>query len=414
MIAQRDDVSVSVCGGVWDRMSILTLKKGPFGSESGIALLLVLWVIVFLAFVCAEFSWTMRTETASAINFKEGTQAYYAAEAGINRAIIELLRIAASPRSASRVERSPDDPDAVPEEGSEDGEDELQLWLAGGGPYRFEFGDFYCEVNIIDESNKININQFLSQSKQDPTKLKSFLESQIGLEGEERDTVADSLIDWSDEDNDVTGFFGAEDSYYASLDPPYICRNGDLQAIEECLSVRGVTEEIFYGSGRRMEERVELSPEELEQLLSGGGLGNPLDDVEDEDGGFSRGEISPLRLGLVEVFSVTSNASAFKININSASLEQLMLLTGMQANDAQKIIAERAVRLFESPTDRLPQYANYEVWKDMIRVEQPFGLNNYTVRARAFSRDGRISRSIRCSLLVSNAQCIISDWRIDG
>jgi hypothetical protein len=51
-------------------MSILTLKKGPFGSESGIALLLVLWVIVFLAFICAEFSWTMRTETASAINFK--------------------------------------------------------------------------------------------------------------------------------------------------------------------------------------------------------------------------------------------------------------------------------------------------------------------------------------------------------
>jgi hypothetical protein len=86
----------------------------------------------------------------------------------------------------------------------------------------------------------------------------------------------------------------------------------------------------------------------------------------------------------------------------------------MQANDAQEIIAERAVRLFESPTDRLPQYANYEVWKDMIRVEQPFGLNNYTVRARAFSRDGRISRSIRCSLLVSSAQCIISDWRIDG
>lgn len=393
---------------------MLKSKKGPLGSERGIALLLVLWVIVFLAFICAEFSWTMRTETATAINFKEGTQAYYAAEAGINRAIIELLRIAASPRSASRAQSSPDDPDVVPEEGSEDGDEELQLWLAGGGPYRFEIGDFYCEVDIIDESNKININEFLSQAKQDPNTLKGFLREQIGLEGEELDTVADSLIDWWDKDNDVTGLFGAEDSYYESLDPPYICRNGDLPVIEDCLSVCGVTEEIFYGSGRHMEERVQLSPEELEQLISGGGFVNPLDDAEDEDGGFSRSEISPLRLGLVEVFSVTSNASAFTVNINSASLEQLMLLNGMQAPDAQEIIVERSVRLFESPTDRLPQYANYEVWKDMIRVEQPFGLDSYTVRARGFSRDGRISRSIRCSLLVSSAECIISDWRIDG
>lgn len=392
-------------------MIILTLKKSPLGSERGIALLLVVWVIVFLAFICAEFSWTMRTETATAINFKEGTQAYYAAEAGINRAIIELLRIAPSPRSTSLDERSPDDPDGVPEE---EGADELQLWLAGGGPYRFEFGDFYCEVDIIDESNKININQFLSESKKDPTILKRFLGAQIGLEGEELDTVADSLIDWLDEDNDVTGFSGAEDSYYASLDPPYICRNGELQAIEECLSVRGVTEEIFYGSGKRMEERVQLSPDELEQLISGNGLRNPLDDEEKEDEGLGWSEISPVRLGLVEVFSVTSNASEFEVNVNTASLEQLMLLDGMQASDAQEIIAERAVRLFESPADRLPQYANYEVWEDMIRVEEPFGLSNYTVRARGFSRDGRVSRTISCNLLVSDAQCVISDWRIDG
>jgi type II secretory pathway component PulK len=299
----------------------------------------------------------------------------------------------------------------VPEE--EDA-DELQLWLAGGGPYRFEFGDFYCEVDIIDESNKININQFLSQSKQDPTILKRFLGSQIGLEGEELDTVADSLIDWLDEDNDVTGFFGAEDSYYASLDPPYICRNGELQAIEECLSVNGVTEEIFYGSNRRMEERVQLSPEELEQLISGGGLLDPLDDVEEEDGGLGWSEDSLVQLGLADVFSVTSNASDFEVNINTASFEQLMLLDGMQATDAQDIIAERAVRLFESPTDRLPQYANYEVWEDMIRVEEPFGLSNYTVRARGFSRDGRVSRTIRCNLVVSDDECVISQWRIDG
>ena len=64
----------------------------PLQNESGIALLLILWIITLLAVICAEFSWTMRTETRIAAHFKEGKQAYYAAEAGINRAIIELMR----------------------------------------------------------------------------------------------------------------------------------------------------------------------------------------------------------------------------------------------------------------------------------------------------------------------------------
>ncbi len=407
-------------------IAMIRKKKGPLTSERGIALLLVLWVIVFLAFVCAEFSWTMRTETASAINFKEGTQALYAAEAGINRSIIELLRASAESRSANQTADSPggteepneldgldglNDRGELSDEDTEGLYDEQQLWLAGGGPYRFELGDFYCEVSIIDESNKININDFLKQSTQDPTKLKSFLSEQIGLEGEELDIVADSLIDWRDKDSNVTGVFGAEDGYYESLDPPYRSRNADIQTIEECLSVRGVTEEIFYGRGRKMEQRVSLVSEELEQLLSGGALSGQFAGEEED---FEEGENVPLRLGLVDVFSVTSKASSFKINVNTASFEQLMLLDGMQQESAQEIITERAQRLYESPTDRLPQYANYEAWKDAISVAKPYDLINYSVLARGLSYDGRVSRSIRCSLLVSTTQCVISDWRIDG
>lgn len=395
-----------------------TVPGTPAG-ERGIALLLVLWVIVFLAFVCAEFSWTMRTETSTAANFKEGMQAYYAAEAGINRAVIELLRVSAEMGGSSRA--VPED-DAASEDATvgdpETGEeaavyDELQLWVAGGGPYRVELGDFYCEVSIIDESNKVNINEFLNQSKSDPTRLKSLLASQVGLEGEELDTVADSLIDWWDKDSNETGLFGAEDSFYESLDPPYVCRNGDMPVIEDCLLVRGVTERVFYGRARRMQERVCLSPDEAEQLIAGGEIGDPVEEEEYPEGLDEFG--APVsELGLIDIFSVTSSASSFQININSASFEQLMLLSGMDEETAREIIAERAERLFDSPTDRLPQYVNYEAWKDMIRVQRPYAQNNYTVLARGFSPDGRISRSIRCSLLVSTSKCIISDWRIDG
>jgi len=61
-------------------------------NEKGIALLLVLWIVTLLTVICAEFSWTMRTETTTVTNFKEGEQAYYTAEAGINRAIVEMMR----------------------------------------------------------------------------------------------------------------------------------------------------------------------------------------------------------------------------------------------------------------------------------------------------------------------------------
>jgi type II secretory pathway component PulK len=411
--------------GMRNVMSRMKRKKNPFGSERGIAMLLVLWVIMFLAFICAEFSWTMRTETATTINFKEGTQAYYAAEAGINRAIIELLRASAGTREFASDDSSTDDTEDTddidvtddmgdandsPDGDIENSDDVPVFWFAGGGPYRFELGDFYCEVSIIDESNKININDFLQQSKQDPTKLKNLLEERIGLEGDERDMVADALIDWWDKDNDVTGVFGAEDSYYESLDVPYFCRNADLPTIEDCLSVRGVTEEIFYGRGRAMEERVSLGAEELEQLISGGDFFDP---EEDEEEYFDMDGISSVRLGLADIFSVNSKTSSVEINVNTASFEQLMLVEGMQPDSAQEIIDERTLRPFENPYDRLPQYANYEVWKNVIRVEQPYDLNNYIVHARGFSRDGRISRSIQCSLLVSSSECSITDWRID-
>jgi hypothetical protein len=160
-----------------------------------------------------------------------------------------------------------------------------------------------------------------------------------------------------------------------------------------------------------MEDRVNLLPEELEQLLHGGALSGFADE---QEGAFGEDEIVPLRLGLADVFSVTSNATSLKINVNTASFDQLMLLEGMQEQGARDILAEREERLFQSSTDRLPQFANYEVWKDNIRVEQPEDLNNYIVYARGFSRDGRVSRTIRCSLLVSDDTCIISDWRIEG
>ena len=61
-------------------------------SESGIALMLVLWVLALLSMIVFEFCYTMRIEATITKNFKEGERSYYLAQAGINRAFIELIK----------------------------------------------------------------------------------------------------------------------------------------------------------------------------------------------------------------------------------------------------------------------------------------------------------------------------------
>jgi len=62
-----------------------------FKNESGIALLIVLWVMVILMVIVFSFSLLARTETYSALAFKEGVEKKFLAEAGIERGIMELF-----------------------------------------------------------------------------------------------------------------------------------------------------------------------------------------------------------------------------------------------------------------------------------------------------------------------------------
>jgi general secretion pathway protein K len=72
-------------------------------------------------------------------------------------------------------------------------------------------------------------------------------QQEFGLEPRKIDEIVDSIKDWIDADEEVTGS-GAESSYYASLDPPYSAKNAQLDCIEELLMVKGITKEIFYGT----------------------------------------------------------------------------------------------------------------------------------------------------------------------
>jgi general secretion pathway protein K len=115
----------------------------------------------------------------------------------------------------------------------------------------FEDGRFLVE--IMDLSGRIQINQLVdgdgNYNDTQKNLLLRFLGSpEFGLDPEEPENIVDAIKDWIDPDNEVTRF-GAEHSYYQTLESPYPCKNKPLEFTEELLLVRGVTRELFYGTG---------------------------------------------------------------------------------------------------------------------------------------------------------------------
>jgi type II secretory pathway component PulK len=364
-------------------------------NEKGIALLLVLWLITLFAVICAEFSSTMHTETVIVRNYKDGEQAYYTAEAGINRTIIELERASKTTRQNIAEDEDEEEPEFV-------------YWEPGGGPYVFNIDDYICEVKIEDENNRLGLNAFLKKAKTNPSLLKSLLDNKVGLEGEERDIVADSLIDWWDKDHNITGINGAENDYYESLEEPYKARNGEIPVIEELLMVRGVNEIIFYGTAKNLGQKIMITDEELKAFLEG--RTENQEEIEAEIQ-YDWDNDTKINLGLCNIFSTFSTATSLNLNINTASFEELLLLEGMDPETSREIITERNEDLFESITDRLLQFKNYEVWKNNIKVDNSKSTGNYKITATGFSADRQISRTISCNMKLERKQYTISNWK---
>ena len=245
-------------------------------KEKGLALLMVLWVITLLAVIVGEFCYAMKTEINITRNFKESTQGYYIALAGVNRAAAELIK---ETSTGIKKNQSPVEDE---EDSDSDTNEDLIEWRVGANIPPVLFGEGEYKVKISNESGKININKATRS-------MLLMLLNGFDLDDSEKDTIADSIMDWRDKDN-LHRINGAEDDYYQSLDDPYECKDEDFDAIEELLLVKGVTADIFYGG--------------LESMVT--------------------------------IYTQTD-----KININAASFKMLLALPEMTETAAREIIASR-------------------------------------------------------------------------
>jgi len=92
---------------------------------------------------------------------------------------------------------------------------------------------------LIDEESKVNVNRL-----KDSEILERLILTTTGATDEEASTIADSILDWIDEDDHVNAS-GAEKQYYRGLKRPLVPKNASLDALEELLYVRGMTPEIY-------------------------------------------------------------------------------------------------------------------------------------------------------------------------
>ncbi len=192
-------------------------------SESGVALIIVLWVMAVLIVISLSFSVMARTEVFSTMTFKEQVINKYLAEAGMQRAIMEIFY-----RNINKNKQI--------------NFDEEKYFRTDGTFYSLEVNNGYYKLRITDESGKININ-----AMNDTTGIiLNNLLVNSGVEKETADTIVDSILDWKDADN-LTRLNGAEDDYYSKLPNPYKAKNGNFDTLEELLLVKGVTQKILYG-----------------------------------------------------------------------------------------------------------------------------------------------------------------------
>jgi len=257
-------------------------------QESGIALFIVIWVLVLLSVIVGEFCYSMRTELNLTRNFKEETQGYYIALAGVNKAIYELL---------------------IKEYNSHPLENNSNIWRVNVKTPEIAFNNGDYQVQIDNESGKININQ-----AEGP--LIWMILGRLGLEKKKKEIIIDSIKDWRDEDS-FHRINGAEDDYYENQAEPYSCKDAQFDSPVELLYVRGITKEIYYGG--------------LDKICS---VYGKID--------FNADNITSDRNNLI-------NEQTFdysKININAASKDMLLCFPDMTETVADEIIAYRQTKDF--------------------------------------------------------------------
>ena len=216
------------------------------GNNRGIALLLVISVTTILIATALEYNRRARFAVLSTAAARDRLTLSQMAASGIHAAMALL----AKDRAESNVDSLQEDwanPEKINELLSE-----------------IPFEDGALAVTITDEMGRIQINALVTfpDSRNFNDAQRQLLERYLNYfrddaeetpEDSQPPAVINSLKDWLDSGDDeaITGLSGAESAYYQDLNPPYESRNGPIADINDLLLIKGITPELYYGSGEK-------------------------------------------------------------------------------------------------------------------------------------------------------------------
>jgi general secretion pathway protein K len=202
----------------------------PLSNNRGVALVLVILMIGVIVAVTIQLNYSARSGIYEGANMRDAVRLTYVAKSGFYG-------------GQALLNEDTNSYDSLNEEWAE-----ADFLSAASGSF---FNKGYFRLNIEDESGKIPVNKLISgnnyNSDIENLLLRFLALPEFDLTDQEVEDIVDSIKDWIDEDDEVTGF-GAEAIYYESLEVPYECKNAPLDCVEELLMVKGISEKLFYGT----------------------------------------------------------------------------------------------------------------------------------------------------------------------
>ena len=196
-------------------------KRPDQKPRSGFVLITVLVVIAFLALAAYRYNDLMRSEYIASHGAQRSAETRALAESGLHYAMAVLS--GGQPLAANTSLQVEVDP-------------------SNNSPLK---GNFQI-LEVVEESAKLNLNALLDLDGSGET-LREVLQKTQAAVPELTDDVISAIIDWMDEDDEFEEQ-GAENEYYMALEPPYRCKNGPIDSLDELLLVKGVTPSIVNGS----------------------------------------------------------------------------------------------------------------------------------------------------------------------
>ena len=283
----------------------------------GSVLIGVLWCVVLLGITVVSMLHAARLELRVTKNHVDAQQAYYLAIAGIEKSKALLYDLAKRMREDGKTHSTL----------LENNVKEFRDIPLGRGLFRVvraaraEDTGRHLVYGMSNEEARLDVNH---ASYDDLVKLTNMTPD-----------VAAAIIDWRDEDSNLTPG-GAEADDYLALDPPYVPGNAPFTTVRELLRVRGMPLNLFYGEDAN---------------------GNGLLDATEDDGmsssppdnnnGLLEAGWSGLLTVDASVQDVTVRGEA-RINLQTATERELKGLSGVNDNTAKAIVAHREKNQFES------------------------------------------------------------------